>query len=129
MTDAVRFAGFAVAAALTAGLLRILRREMGAAAALAAGLMLFAAALSYIAPAAEEMISLSRRAGMQDETAVMLLKMIGIAYLTEFTAELCRDAGEAGLGAKAAFCGKMLLLSQTVPLILEIGEMTLDMIG
>ena len=129
MTDTMKFAGFAILSAVVAYLLRSLRKEIGAAAALAGGLMLLLFALRFISPAAESLVLLSQRAGLKDETVHRLLRLIGIAYITEFSAQLCTDAGEAGLGAKAAFCGKMLLMAQTVPLILEIGEITLKLIG
>ena len=129
MTDTMKFAGFAILSAVVAYLLRSLRKEIGAAAALAGGLMLLLFALRFISPAAESLVLLSQRAGLKDETVHRLLRLIGIAYITEFSAQLCADAGEAGLGAKAAFCGKMLLMAQTVPLILEIGEITLKLIG
>lgn len=129
MTDTLKFAGFAILSAVVACLLRSLRREIGAAAALAGGLMLLLFALKFVSPAAESLLLLSGRAGLKDETAHRLLQMIGIAYITEFSCQICADAGETGLGAKAAFCGKMLLMAQTVPLILEIGEITLNLIG
>ena len=60
-------------------------------------------------------------------TVQMLVRLVGMAYVTEFAAQACRDAGEEGLAAKAALCGKMLLLAQTLPLILEIGDLTLSL--
>ena len=58
----------------------------------------------------------------------LLFKLVGMAYVTEFAAQACRDAGEEGLAVKAALCGKVLLMLQTLPLILEIGEMTLSLL-
>lgn len=129
MTDTLRFAGFAVLSALAACLLRTLQKEMGMAAALAGGLMLLLFAVRTVSPAVESLLTLSGRAGLRDETTQRLLQMVGIAYITEFISGFCADAGEPGLGAKAAFCGKMLLLVQTVPLVMEIGEMALQLIG
>lgn len=127
MTEALRAAGFAVTAAMAAFALRAAHRQAGAAVALAAGLMLFFFAVSYLSGAAEAMKSLSRKSGIGEESVKLMLKLLSIAYLSEFSAQVCRDAGEDGLAAKAALCGKTLLLAQTLPLILEIGELALTL--
>ena len=125
MSDALRLAGFAVTAAMMAFTLRAAHRQAGAAVALAAGLMLFFWAVTQVGGAVEAMRSLSQRAGVGDGTAGLMLKLVAMAYVTEFAVQTCQDAGETGLAARAALCGKLLLLTQTLPLILEIGEMTL----
>lgn len=128
MSEALRMAGFAAAAALIAFVLRPAHQQAGAAVALAAGAMVLFAALRYLAPAVETLRSLSERAGLGENTVATLLRLIAIAYLSEFAAQACRDAGESGLAAKTAFCGKALLLAETLPMILEIGEMALALV-
>lgn len=127
MSGALRLAGFVLAAALFAFTLRAAHKAAGAAVALAAGVMLFFFAATQLAPAVEALQSLAQRAGIGADTAALLLKLTGVAYVTEFAVQACRDAGEEGLAEKAALCGKMLLFAQTLPLIVEIGELTLSL--
>lgn len=127
MSGALRLAGFVLAAALFAFTLRAAHKAAGAAVALAAGVMLFFFAATQMAPAVEALQSLAQRAGIGADTAALLLKLTGMAYVTEFAVQACRDAGEEGLAEKAALCGKMLLFAQTLPLIVEIGELTLSL--
>ena len=128
MSEALRMAGVSVIAAVMAFTLRAAHREAGAAVALAAGLMLFFWAVSQVSAAVETLRSLSRQAGMGDGTLTLLLKLLAMAYAAEFAVQACQDAGEAGLAAKAALCGKVLLTVQTLPLILEIGQLTLSLV-
>lgn len=125
MSEALRVTGFSAAAAMLCFTLRAANRQAGAAAAIAAGLILFFSAISQLSAVTETMQSLSRQAGVGDETMKLLLKLIAMAYITEFSAQACRDAGEEGLASKAALCGKMLLMAQTLPLISEISQLTL----
>ncbi len=118
-------AGFAAVAAMLSFTLRAAHKQAGAATAMAAGLMLFFFALTQLGTAVEALRSLSERAGIGQQTVTLLLKLVAMAYVTEFAVQACRDAGEDGLAGKAALCGKMLLMAQTLPLILEIGDMTL----
>lgn len=127
MNEALRVAGFSVTAALTAFALRGLHRQAGAAVSLAAGLMLFFFAITQVRPAVEALESLSRRTGIPGDTVQLLIKLTGMAYVTEFAVQTCRDAGEEGLAAQAALGGKILLLMQTLPLILEIGDLALSL--
>ena len=128
MTETLRMAGFALTAAMMAFALRAAHRQAGAAVAAAAGLMLFFSAATQWTRAADALHALSRQAGISDSTVTLLFKLVGMAYVTEFAAQACRDAGEEGLAVKAALCGKVLLMLQTLPLILEIGEMTLSLL-
>lgn len=46
-----------------------------------------------------------------------LLKIIGIGYLTEFSANLCVDAGSANIADKILLGGKLLILVVALPII------------
>ena len=45
-----------------------------------------------------------------------ILKVIGIAYITEFGAQICRDAGEGSIASKIEFAGKVLIMAIAVPI-------------
>lgn len=120
-------AGLAVTAALAAFSLRTVNRQAGMGVAAAAGLMLLMTALTQGEGAVEALRELSRQAGVGDGTAGLMLKMLAMAYVTEFAVQACRDAGEEGLAVRAALCGKVLLMAETLPLILEIGRLTLSL--
>lgn len=127
MSASLRVAGFAVMAALLAMTLRAAHERAGAAVAIAAGLMLAVAAVEKLSPVAGLLEELSRKAGVGKDTVGLLIRLVGMAYLTEFSFQICRDAGEEGIGAKAALCGKALILLETLPLLREIGEMALSL--
>ncbi|WP_110953173.1 stage III sporulation protein AD [Anaerosinus massiliensis] len=46
-----------------------------------------------------------------------LLKIIGIAYITEFGAQVCRDAGEGAIAGKIEFAGKVMVMVMAIPII------------
>jgi stage III sporulation protein AD len=46
-----------------------------------------------------------------------ILKIIGIAYVTEFGAQVCRDAGEGAVAGKIEFAGKIMIVVLAVPII------------
>ncbi|AJQ27790.1 stage III sporulation protein AD [Pelosinus fermentans] len=46
-----------------------------------------------------------------------ILKIIGIAYITEFGAQVCRDAGEGAIAGKIEFAGKVMVMVMAIPII------------
>ena len=48
---------------------------------------------------------------------ITLLKVIGIAYIAEFGAEVCRDAGESAIASKIELTGKVVIVVLAVPIV------------
>ncbi len=51
-----------------------------------------------------------------------ILKIIGIAYIAEFGAQITRDAGQGAIASKIELAGKVLILVMAVPIITVIIE-------
>ena len=49
-----------------------------------------------------------------------LLKMIGITYVAEFAAGMCRDAGYGSLGSQIEIFGKLSILALSMPILLAL---------
>ena len=47
----------------------------------------------------------------------VLIKMTGIAILTEYAVSLCKDSGESAIASKIDFGGKIVLISLSIPVI------------
>ncbi len=117
MQEALRLAAFAVIAALLTLTVRASRPEAGTMVALAAGAMLLVAAVSRLSEAAQALSGMADRLSADADTVKTLMKLLGIAYLTEFAAQACRDAGETGIAAKTELCGKCALFLLSLPLL------------
>jgi stage III sporulation protein AD len=60
---------------------------------------------------------MAKRAGIGEMYLIILLKIIGISYLVEFGAQVCRDAGEGAIASKIELAGKVMILVMAVPII------------
>lgn len=49
-----------------------------------------------------------------------LLKITGIAYIAEFGAQICKDAGEGAIAAKIELAGKVLIMAASIPIIMAL---------
>ncbi len=55
----------------------------------------------------------------------ILIKMVGIAYLAEFSANLCKDAGYSAIASQIELVGKLSVLGVSMPVL----EALLETIG
>lgn len=60
---------------------------------------------------------LAEKANISQMYLNTILKIIGIAYITEFGAQVCRDAGEGAIAGKIEFAGKIFIMVMAIPII------------
>lgn len=47
----------------------------------------------------------------------IIIKVIGIAYISEFAANLCKDAGYSGIASQIEMFGKLSILAMSMPVL------------
>ncbi len=67
--------------------------------------------------------------GVSDAYLTALLKMTGIAYLTRFGANLCRDFGQSATAGKLELGGRICILSCAVPAVITLLETGLSLLS
>ena len=60
--------------------------------------------------------------------AAILIKALGIAYISAFTAELCQSAGEGMLASAAILAGKGELILLSLPMISRLLEIAAELL-
>jgi stage III sporulation protein AD len=50
----------------------------------------------------------------------ILIKIIGITYVTEFSASLCKDSGYQAIGEQVELVGKLSILAISMPILLAL---------
>jgi stage III sporulation protein AD len=66
--------------------------------------------------------------GLDSAYLVILLKMIGIAYVAEFSAGLCRDSGYSAVASQIELFGKLSLLGISMPVLQALLETVCEML-
>jgi stage III sporulation protein AD len=64
--------------------------------------------------------ALANDSGVNSYYITLLLKIIGLAYLAEFGAQMCRDAGEGAAALKIEFAAKIGILLLSLPVVVSI---------
>nr|WP_269206168.1 stage III sporulation protein AD [Capillibacterium thermochitinicola] len=68
---------------------------------------------------------LAQKAQVQPDYLATIFKVMGVAYLAGFGAQICKDAGESALGLRLELAGKIIILFMAVPVMVAIFEMVL----
>ena len=70
----------------------------------------------------------AEQAGVGEGYFSVVLKVIGIAYLTQFGAQLCADAGEGAIASKIELAGKVLMMTVAAPVLTGLLEMVMGLV-
>ncbi len=70
----------------------------------------------------------AEQAGVGSGYFAVVLKVIGIAYLTQFGAQLCADAGEGAVAAKIELAGKILMMTAAAPVLTGLLQMVMELV-
>ncbi|MCQ4727319.1 stage III sporulation protein AD [Anaerotignum faecicola] len=95
---------------------------------LVTGILIFLFMAEYLKKVLDILINLTQSAGVNGAYIEVVLKIMGIAYISRFGAELCKDAGESAVAAKIDLAGKVLIAVVSSPVILALMEMVQNFI-
>ncbi|MGG3841478.1 stage III sporulation protein AD [Anoxybacillus kestanbolensis] len=70
--------------------------------------------------------TLANEAHVQTVYVETILKIIGIAYIAEFGAQISKDAGQGAIAGKIELGGKILILAMAIPILTALIETILS---
>ncbi len=53
----------------------------------------------------------------------IILKVLAVAYIADFTAQICKDSGEAAIAGKVELAGKVIIFYLAVPVMVTVLEL------
>jgi stage III sporulation protein AD len=112
--------GFIAVVLLT--VLKQQRPEIAILLSIAAGVVIFLMMLGKISSIISVLEELARSAEVNSFYMTTILKIIGIAYIGDFGAQICRDAGEGAIASKVEFAAKVLVLIIALPVAVGLLE-------
>ena len=119
----------ALAGVFLAAVLKSVKSEMTMLVAAGVSVLILFYILSGLSVIVEQLKMLQGYIGISGKYIGILVKMIGISYMTQLAADICRDSGESALGAKVELCGKCTILALSLPLLRSVFEQTFRILG
>lgn len=128
--DGAKLGGLALVGLVALLILRQQKPEWAPLLRVACALLFLGGILSMTATVLSYVTELAEGTGALDgETWQILLKALGVAFLTEVAASICRDSGEGGLAGWVELAGKLELLLLAFPLIRMVLDTVATLLG
>jgi stage III sporulation protein AD len=115
--DMIRIAAVGVMAVLVSLCFRRQKPEYATLIQLACCVVIFASVLGKVQEIFALIGSFSVYVELDQEYLATILKMMGITYITEFAAGICRDAGFAGVAQQMQIFAKLSILALGMPVL------------
>ena len=126
--EILQIVGFGLVATILVVLLKNQRPEIALQLSVATGVIIFLLLATKIKAVIDVLNDLATHAQVNSYYLSTVLKIVGIAYLAEFGAQVCKDAGEGAIGAKIEFAGKILVMVLSLPIIVAITESVIRLV-
>ena len=72
--------------------------------------------------------SIAGKANINSQFLALLIKITGIAFLSEFAVSICRDSGEGAIATKIELGSKIIIISMSIPIISSLLEIILQVL-
>lgn len=115
--DVIKIIGTGLIAVIIILILKQYRPEFAIYVSIGAGVLIFALIAGKLLGIIEILQNLADKASVNNEFIVLLIKITGIAILTEFAASICKDSGESAIASKIDFGGKVVIMSLSIPIL------------
>lgn len=92
------------------------------------GIIIFIFLLDEIAKIIQMLEDIASKANLNMMYFNTILKIIAIAYISEFGAQISKDAGQAAIASKIELAGKVLILVMAIPILTAVIEMVLSLL-
>ncbi len=87
-----------------------------------AGIIILFLAIGKLTEVVKLLTNLASRTSVNGKFIKLLIKITGIAILTEFAVSVCKDAGENAIASKIDISGKIIIVAVSIPIISSLLE-------
>lgn len=115
--EIIQIIGLGIVVTILILVIRQQRPELALLLSLGLSVMIFLLVVNKISLILDLFRDLAERANINYLYLNTVLKIIGIAYISEFGAQVCRDAGEGAVAGKIELAGKILIMVLAIPII------------
>lgn len=96
---------------------------------MAAGILISYSAVSRLQAISNLFENLMAATSMKDTYYAILMKIVGISYIAEFTSGICRDCGYQAIAGQVELFAKVAVLTVSAPVMLAVFQTVTEVLG
>lgn len=126
--DIIKIIGIAFIALIIIVLLKQYRAEFALYISLLTGVLILLLVMDKLSGIVTLLQSIASKTSINSTFIVLLIKITGIAFLSEFAVSICKDSGESAIASKIELGSKIIIISMSIPIISSLLEVILKIL-
>ncbi len=126
--DIVKIIGIGLISLIIIIIVRQYKPEFTLYVSLIAGVLILLLIMDKLESIINLLTTLSNKTAINNEFLTLLIKITGIAFLTEFAVSVCKDTGESAIANKVDMGGKVIIVSMSIPIISSLLETIVEVL-
>lgn len=126
--DIIKIIGVGLISLIIIIIVRQYKPEFTLYVSLLAGALILVFIMDKIGGIIDLLTSLANKTAINNQFLLLLIKITGIAFLTEFAVSLCKDSGENAIANKVDMGGKVIIVSMSIPIISSLLETVIEIL-
>lgn len=126
--EIVQIVGIALVSTFLILLLKQYKPEFVIHISIIAGILIFLIILPKLTAIIELLNNFTDKLGVNSQFFSILLKITGIAYLSEFATNICKDSGETAVASKIELGAKVIIIAMSIPILGSVIETLINIL-
>lgn len=128
MEEIVKIIGIGLIASVIVIILKQYKPEYALYVSIIAGILILFFAMEKLSGIINLLQSISDKTYINKQFLGILLKITGIAIITEFAVSICSDAGEKAIATKMEIGSKVIIIAMSIPIISSLLELIIEIL-
>ena len=128
MADVIKIIGIGLLALIIIVILKQYKPEFAIYVSMIAGVLILVLAIQKLTGIINLLQSLANKTYINKSFLSILLKITGIAFITEFAVSICSDAGEKAIASKIEIGSKVIIIAMSIPIISSLLELIVEIL-
>ena len=125
----LKIVGIGIVSMILSLLIRQYRPEMAVVVSLCGAVLILSMCVPYLSNIFKMFEDIANQAGVNLSHIKIVLKIIGVSYICQFAADICKDAGETSVAGKIELGGKIVIITLSMPIIYNLLDLVNDIIN
>ncbi len=126
--DIIKIIGIGLVSLILIIIIKQYKPEFAIYVSLISGILILSLIIDKLTSVIALLESISNKVSINNNFLGILLKITGIAFLSEFAVSICNDSGESAIASKIEIGSKIIIITLSIPIISNLLEIIINIL-
>ena len=126
--EIIKIIGIAIIALIIIIILKQYKPEFAIYISLLTGVLILLLVMDKLTGIVDLIQNIANKSSINTTFIILLIKITGIAFLSEFAVSICKDSGETAIASKIELGSKIIIISMSIPILSSLIEIILEIL-